>query len=206
MMPTAIAAYLALFATVGFVFVFAALLLGWFFRPRSPSRLKSEIYECGEPAIGLGTVQFNLRFYVVALIFIIFEVEVAFFYPAATIFGWAAQSRAACSTVASGRVIAGGDSAVLPPGRATVEGDHVSSGGRVEKDIGLSSGPAALTPESARTLALMSMCDIGAFFIVLLVGFAYVWKKGDLDWIRTVRPSSELSAVAAIEAVPGEEP
>jgi NADH-quinone oxidoreductase subunit A len=40
--------------------------------------------------------------------------------------------------------------------------------------------------ESARDLALTSFADIGAFFGVLLVGFAYVWKRGDLDWVRVV--------------------
>jgi NADH-quinone oxidoreductase subunit A len=39
---------------------------------------------------------------------------------------------------------------------------------------------------SASRLALLSMVDIGAFFAVLLVGFAYVWKRGDLDWVRAV--------------------
>ena len=36
------------------------------------------------------------------------------------------------------------------------------------------------------TLARLSMIDIGAFFAVLLVGFAYVWRRGDLDWVRAV--------------------
>ena len=39
---------------------------------------------------------------------------------------------------------------------------------------------------AARDLALTSFADIGVFFGVLLVGFAYVWKRGDLDWVRTV--------------------
>jgi NADH-quinone oxidoreductase subunit A len=38
----------------------------------------------------------------------------------------------------------------------------------------------------AATLARLSMIDIGAFFGVLLVGFAYVWRRGDLDWVRAV--------------------
>jgi NADH-quinone oxidoreductase subunit A len=40
--------------------------------------------------------------------------------------------------------------------------------------------------ESARRLALASFVDIGVFFGVLLVGFAYVWKRGDLDWVRAI--------------------
>src|SRR5689334_10819688 len=85
--PTAIAAYLALFALTGFLFLFANLVVGWFVRPRLPNQEKLEIYECGEPTIGSSFVQFDLRFYVVALLFIIFDVEVAFFFPWATVFG-----------------------------------------------------------------------------------------------------------------------
>ena len=82
-----IAAYLALFAGVGFVFVFVNLFIGRFFRPSNPHPEKLEIYECGEPTIGSSFVQFDLRFYVVALVFIIFDVEVAFLFPWATVFG-----------------------------------------------------------------------------------------------------------------------
>jgi NADH-quinone oxidoreductase subunit A len=60
-------------------------------RTRRPSEEKLAAYECGEPAIGSAYVQFDLRFYVVALLFIIFDVEVAFFFPWGTIFGGATQ-------------------------------------------------------------------------------------------------------------------
>src|SRR3954469_23714343 len=80
-------AYLALFAGVGVVFLFVNLLVGRFVRPNSPNVEKLEIYECGEPTIGSSFVQFDLRFYVVALLFIIFDVEVAFFFPWAAVFG-----------------------------------------------------------------------------------------------------------------------
>src|ERR1700750_602734 len=85
--PIEIAAYVALFALVGFVFLFSNLVLGWLVRPRLPNVQKLEIYECGEPTIGSSFVQFDLRFYVVALLFIIFDVEVAFFFPWAAVFG-----------------------------------------------------------------------------------------------------------------------
>src|SRR4051795_4557030 len=85
--PTAITAYLALFAITGFLFLFVNLLVGWLVRPRLPNREKLEVYECGEPTIGSSFVQFDLRFYVVALLFIIFDVEVAFFFPWATVYG-----------------------------------------------------------------------------------------------------------------------
>ena len=82
-----IVAYMALFATVGFIFLFANLLIGRLLRPSNPHAEKLEIYECGEPTIGSSFVQFDLRFYVVALLFIIFDVEVAFFFPWAAVFG-----------------------------------------------------------------------------------------------------------------------
>src|SRR3954449_5649463 len=91
--PTAIVAYLALFAAVGFTFLFVNLLIGRFLRPKAPNPEKLEVYECGEPTIGSSFVQFDIRFYVVALLFIIFDVEVAFFFPWATVFGKANQLR-----------------------------------------------------------------------------------------------------------------
>ena len=89
--PTAIAAYVALFALTGFLFLFANLVIGWLVRPRLPNVEKLEVYECGEPTIGSSFVQFDLRFYVVALLFIIFDVEVAFFFPWAAVFGKATE-------------------------------------------------------------------------------------------------------------------
>src|SRR6266404_1790411 len=85
--PTMIAGYLALFVAFGFAFLFVNLLVGKFLRPKAPNAEKLEIYECGEPTIGSSFVQFDLRFYVVALLFIIFDVEVAFFFPWANVFG-----------------------------------------------------------------------------------------------------------------------
>src|SRR6188474_3608233 len=82
-----VVAYLAIFAFTGIVFLFVNLLVGKFVRPHDPHAEKLEIYECGEPTIGSSFVQFDLRFYVVALLFIIFDVEVAFFFPWAAVFG-----------------------------------------------------------------------------------------------------------------------
>ena len=76
-----IVGYLTLFVGVGLAFVFINLLVGHFVRPATPSPEKGEIYECGEPSIGSSYIQFDLRFYIVALLFIIFDVEVAFFFP-----------------------------------------------------------------------------------------------------------------------------
>ena len=58
-------------------------------RPSKPEAEKGTVYECGEPAVGSSWVQFDLRFYVVALLFVIFDVEMAFFFPWAIVFGGA---------------------------------------------------------------------------------------------------------------------
>src|SRR5262249_35780200 len=100
--PTAIAGYLALFAVTGFLFLFGNLVVGWLVRPRLPNVEKKEVYECGEPTIGSSFVQFDLRFYVVALLFIIFDVEVAFFFPWAAVYGKATQLMALSTPAASG--------------------------------------------------------------------------------------------------------
>src|SRR6478672_4801314 len=86
-----IVAYMAIFALTGVAFLFVNLLVGKLLRPHDPHPEKLEIYECGEPTIGSSFVQFDLRFYVVALLFIIFDVEVAFFFPWAAVFGKSAN-------------------------------------------------------------------------------------------------------------------
>lgn len=80
------------FANVLVFFGFAVLLvggmltLGKFLRPNNPEPLKLSTYECGEPPTGNAWVNFNIRFYLVALIFVIFDVEIAFIYPVTAVF------------------------------------------------------------------------------------------------------------------------
>ena len=74
------------FTVLGFGFVGVTLLMGRLLRPSNPQVRKLSTYECGEPAAGSAWVNFNLRFYIVALIFIIFEVEIAFVFPVAAVF------------------------------------------------------------------------------------------------------------------------
>ena len=71
---------------LGLGFVGVNLLIGKLLRPSNPQERKLSTYECGEPATGSAWVNFNIRFYLVALIFIIFEVEIAFIFPVATVF------------------------------------------------------------------------------------------------------------------------
>ena len=62
------------------------LLIAKALRPSNPTDEKLMNYECGEDPIGSPWVQFNIRFYLVALVFLIFEVEIVFLYPWATVF------------------------------------------------------------------------------------------------------------------------
>ncbi len=186
MTPTSIVGYLALFFSVGFLFLFVNLLVGRFLRPKLPNVEKLEVYECGEPAIGSSFIQFDLRFYVIALLFIIFDVEVALFFPWATVFGK--------STHLMDPNLSDGHR------ERNRRHDHTDAQGR--RDLQASWAclirPCRL-PErqrarrtrrqcvrSARVLALISIVDIVAFFAVLMVGFAYVWRRGDLDWVRAL--------------------
>ncbi|MBI3272702.1 MAG: NADH-quinone oxidoreductase subunit A [Planctomycetes bacterium] len=74
------------FILVGFGFIFANLFLGWLLRLRHPNPLKGSPYECGEKVIGSSYIRFNIRFYIVALIFIIFDVEVVALFPWALVY------------------------------------------------------------------------------------------------------------------------
>lgn len=80
------------FATVGVFFLLAIafvllmLTLGKFLRPQNPEPLKLTTYECGEPPTGSAWLNFNIRFYIVALIFLVFEVEIVFMMPVAVVF------------------------------------------------------------------------------------------------------------------------
>jgi len=200
-----IVAYMALFATVGFVFLFVNLLVGRLLRPANPHAEKLEIYECGEPTIGSSFVQFDLRFYVVALLFIIFDVEVAFFFPWAAVFGKATN-------------MMDKEFAVVAPAekgsklKLTPAAQHLYQEMGVRNPSVPTSTPATLVGavdetgseeakagqrihEGARQLALVTVVDIAAFFAVLLIGFAYVWKRGDLDWVRAL--GQERAAAAA---------
>ena len=155
------------FVAVGVGFLVVNLLLGKLFRPSRPDPEKSTVYECGEPPVGSSWIQFDLRFYVVALLFVIFDVEMAFFFPWATVFGTTnklgneatpVESRPALVAELDGRPATG---EVAPP-------------------------PTAEELGAARTLARLAFVDILIFFGVLLVGFAYLWKRGDLEWVRSM--------------------
>jgi NADH-quinone oxidoreductase subunit A len=109
------------FLLVAIIFVVVVVFVAWLIRPARPTKEKLTTYECGENPEGSPWVKFNIRFYVVALIFLIFDVEVVLLIP------WALVYKA------------------------------FGFGGFM----------------------------VGAVFLVLLgLGMAYEWRKGDLEWER----------------------
>jgi NADH:ubiquinone oxidoreductase subunit 3 (subunit A) len=104
---------------VGFLVV--NLVLWWVIRPKRHSEEKLTTYECGENPQGSAWIQFNIRFYVFALIFIVFDVEAVFLLPWAVVF---------------------------------------------------------------RQLGMLAFLEGLVFIAILVVALAYVWRKGDLEWVR----------------------
>jgi NADH-quinone oxidoreductase subunit A len=202
-----IAGYVALFVAVGAAFLAVNLIVGWLVRPRAPNTEKLEVYECGEPTIGSSFVQFDLRFYVVALLFIIFDVEVALFFPWATVFGKTTQlTDPALATVQADGTLTpaaaglfrelGVERPAVPAEAGPLFQPTLAEANAIEAARGGKS-PAQARGEWAvaragSLLARTAAVDMAAFFAILLVGFAYVWYRGDLDWVRAV--SSERAA------------
>jgi NADH-quinone oxidoreductase subunit A len=182
---TSIVAYLALFAGGGILFVYINLLIGWLLRPRNPHQEKLEIYECGEPTIGSSFVQFDLRFYVVALIFIVFDVEVAFLFPWATVLGKA-------------------NHLMQPPVVVAAQEGSAwqATAWAINKELGLldpvlQEVERASVERTGRMLLDLTIVEGLVFFLILLVGFAYVWKLGALDWVRAAARERAQGAGAA---------
>lgn len=73
--------YVGLFLIVGILFGIGAYVMSWLLRIDKPNWLKNSTYECGEPTVGSSWIQFNIRFYIVALTFVIFDVETVFLIP-----------------------------------------------------------------------------------------------------------------------------
>ncbi len=77
---------LAVFLVLGIVFVLVTIFIAGLIRPQRPNKKKLENYECGEAPIGGAWIQYNAGFYIFALIFVIFDVEVVFLFPWAVAF------------------------------------------------------------------------------------------------------------------------
>lgn len=215
--------YALLFTAVGAFFIFIHLLIGRLVRPMRMDAEKATVYECGEPTIGSSWIQFDLRFYVVALLFVVFDVEMAFFFPWAVVFGKATML-AKTDLPAEQRIAA--TSELLPPRmwgskeESAPNSQMPKQWQEFEKSVRETTGPlltpaqlsaqnktgeaklrdptpAELTRTAAEKFAWTGFVDILVFFGVLLVGFAYLWRRGDLDWVRSM---------AAQKAELGQEP
>ena len=75
-----------IFILVAVGFVGLAYIVALIIAPKKPSKSKGSTYECGEDTIGETWIRFNIRYYVIALIFIIFDVEIVFLFPWAVIY------------------------------------------------------------------------------------------------------------------------
>jgi NADH-quinone oxidoreductase subunit A len=75
-----------IFFLLAFVLCGLMLGLGLLLRPANPTLNKLSTYECGEPPSGPAWINFNIRFYLIALVFVIFDVELAFIYPVVAVF------------------------------------------------------------------------------------------------------------------------
>ena len=142
------------FAAVGFVFVFANLILASILRPKRKTDIGLETYECGEETIGDAWIQFDIRYYTVALVYVIFAVEIAFLFP------W-----------------------------ALVLKDAVA-------DTGAAQGSG---------IGVFVLVEGFLFVVILFLGLAYVWAKGDLDWVLSYNRSNyqppELRAKVSLPQV-----
>jgi NADH-quinone oxidoreductase subunit A len=238
---TPLAAYLLLFVAVGVGFIFVHLVAGKLIRPSKPGTEKGTIYECGEPTIGSAWIQFDLRFYVVALLFVIFDVEVAFFFPWAEVFGkanaitnaskpeTAEESKEYSAKVldlavptTSGRqqsvdVIRYREMLTLTDEQLDkMRDEHQRVREKMTDKIPLNKdeeriaqldgalkvGEFEKNRDSARDLAFLAFLEVAVFFGVLLVGFAYLWRRGDLAWVR----STAAERPQTIETIPPPSP
>ena len=119
-----------IFLVVGCVFVALNLTLSRLLQTRLFTSEKYIPYECGEDPIGDTRIKFNVRFYVISLIYLIFDVEIVFLFPWGVVF---------------------------------------------------------------REIGLLAFVEMLIFIFILLVGLAYIWAKGDLQWIRSIQSSREES-------------
>jgi NADH-quinone oxidoreductase subunit A len=219
---TPLAAYLILFVAVGIAFIFVHLMAGKLIRPNKPYPAKRTIYECGEPTIGSSWIQFDLRFYVVALLFVIFDVEVAFFFPWAVVFGQANALASIGQPHSAEAYKETGERAwkLVPPAfrsQHTAQHSHLlettpesvarlselreqqATGKKLSseemaqlRELETAENRALIPQQQARVLAWLALGEIAVFFGILLVGYAYLWRRGDLAWVRSL--AAERSA------------
>ncbi|TYR38226.1 NADH-quinone oxidoreductase subunit A [Sphingobacterium phlebotomi] len=128
-----------LIAIVGILLVCVTILLARILSPKKPNPEKLSTYECGEEVTGNAWVQINPRFYVIALVFLLFDVELIFVFPWATVFG---------------------------------SKELVAADGR---------------------WGWFTLVEMGMFLGILVVGLVYVWKRGDIAWIKPAHVQPRVS-------------
>jgi NADH-quinone oxidoreductase subunit A len=129
---TPILSQILLFFLGGVFFVVSALLASRLVRPSRPNTQKLQSYESGETPQGTAWIQFNLRFYVLALVFILFEVEVVFLFPWSIVFA-----------------------------------------------------NSELISQTDGMWGWYAFTEMMIFIFVLVLGLAYAWKMGHLDWVKS---------------------
>lgn len=77
---------LVCFIAFSFAFASAALILSWLVQPKAPGKLKEKTYECGMKPFGDSRIQFDVKYYLFALLFLIFDIEAVFLFPWAVSF------------------------------------------------------------------------------------------------------------------------
>lgn len=79
-------AFIGVFLITGILFVLAGFLISRFIRPHNPYPEKLTTYECGEEPVGGAWIQYNVRYYLFAILFVVFDVEIFFLFPWALVF------------------------------------------------------------------------------------------------------------------------
>ena len=72
--------------TIAMLFAVGSVTFSFIFGPKKPSKIKLAPYECGMPLIGTARERFSVKFYIVAMLFILFDIEAVFLYPWAVVF------------------------------------------------------------------------------------------------------------------------
>jgi NADH-quinone oxidoreductase subunit A len=198
--PVVFVTLMLIFLAVGIGFLLVNLFVGKLVRPDRPGVEKGMIYECGEPPVGSSWIQFDLRFYVVALLFVIFDVEMAFFFPWAVVFGTSNELAKSDLTTEQRTALTQRLVQQQPKPKANEVEDfqpvNIVGGAAPEREQNINVEAPSTDPEvatntgvaeqqqAAKQLARLAFIDVLIFFGVLLVGFAYLWKRGDLEWVR----------------------
>jgi NADH-quinone oxidoreductase subunit A len=191
--------FLIVFLAVAVFFLFFHLAaIGKPARPDRPEADKLTIYECGEPTVGSAWIQFDLRYYVVALLFVVFDVEVAFFFPWAVVFGPLTALANEPDAAERAKIVQAHQlqDYRLPP--VPLPGENAA-------DLAKRAKSETITQEAAKSWAIVAFLDIFVFFGVLMVGFAYLWRRGDIDWVRTITHSAPAPTDAAALPPMGDE-